>query len=356
MFSKGDKTLRRHEQGRSTISLSARTNEQGKSRIMASDRLRASIVIVTYNGLRELTAPCLESIFKNTPGSDYEVIVVDNASTDGTRDYLKNLSDEEPRLTIVLNNLNRGFSAGNNDGIRISRGENIVLLNNDTRVTKGWLSGLLNIFDSDPSIGLAGPVSNSVGNEQQIFIEASEPEDIIKEASRWCDMASGDTFETEMLGFFCVAMRRSVVEKVGVLDESFGLGYFEDDDYCMRVKRAGYTLVCVEGVFVYHRGSASFVKVPDTDRNELSTRNKTLFEEKHRKEYKPRSLSELQMALIDSYLLKSGKSAPTAGMVYKINNKLKLLHGLRPPKGLIKRIRLSMKASYYRKLVASSAR
>lgn len=258
MFSKGDKTLQRHEQGRSTMSSSAPINEQGKSRIMESDRLRASIVIVTYNGLRELTAPCLESIFKNTPGSDYEVIVVDNASTDGTRDYLKKLSEEEPRLTIVLNNLNRGFAGGNNDGIRISRRENIVLLNNDTLVTKGWLSGLLNMLDSDPSIGLAGPVSNSVGNEQQIFIEASEPEDIIKEASRWCDMASGDTFETEMLGFFCVAMRRSVVEKVGVLDEGFGLGYFEDDDYCMRVKRAGYALVCVEGVFVYHRGGGFF--------------------------------------------------------------------------------------------------
>ena len=81
-----------------------------------------SIILVTYNNLYEATVPCLESIFRHTGNEDYEVIVVDNNSSDGSPGYLTELSGREPRLRCVLNTVNRGFAGGNNDGIRAASG------------------------------------------------------------------------------------------------------------------------------------------------------------------------------------------------------------------------------------------
>lgn len=309
----------------------------------------ASIIIVTYNGLADTTVPCLESVFRNTDGVDFEVIVVDNASTDGTGEHLRRLASSEPRLRVLLNGTNRGFAGGNNDGLRIARGNSIVLLNSDTRVTGGWLAGLVDVL-GDPEVGLAGPVSNNVGNEQQIFTEGASPDETIAEGLRWCEFSRGDAFETGMLGFFCVAARRDVVEKVGLLDESFGLGYFEDDDYCMRVRKAGYRLVCVEDAFVYHKGEASFSSMDRADLKSLSRRNRKILEKKHDRPGAGLSRSELQLALVESCLAEGGERA-----VLKAQNRLRLLERLRPPKGLVRRARYRLKRARLRKLVSRLA-
>src|SRR5664279_1374370 len=102
------------------------------SSTQAVNMAECSVIVVTYNGLLENTIPCLESIFRRTHGEDYEVIVVDNSSSDGTPIYLTELATREPRLKCVLNPTNRGFAGGNNDGIHSATGSIIVLLNNDT--------------------------------------------------------------------------------------------------------------------------------------------------------------------------------------------------------------------------------
>ncbi len=260
-----------------------------------------SVIIVTYNGLNENTIPCLESIFRETEGEDYEVVVVDNNSTDGTPAYLKQLASQEPRLKPVFNSTNRGFAGGNNDGLRLASGNVIVCLNSDTQVTSRWLTRLRTVLQSDKSIGLLGPVTNSVGNEQKIYTSGTTPLQILTEGIQWTRNAAGAQFETERLGFFCVAFRRELFEKVGGLDEAFGLGFYEDDDFCVRVRRAGYRLVCCEDVFVYHQGSASFNKMPFRTK-ELLKKNLCLLEHKHAMRYNPRHPRDRQLDLIQNYL------------------------------------------------------
>ena len=101
-----------------------------------------SIIIVSHNGLLQNTGPCLESIFRNGARSDFEVIVVDNDSSDETPAYLENMMEREPRLRCVFNKSNRGFAGGNNDGLKIASGSFLILLNSDCIVTKNWIEGL----------------------------------------------------------------------------------------------------------------------------------------------------------------------------------------------------------------------
>jgi len=242
---------------------------------------RASIVVLCYSGLEETTRPCLESIIANTSADSYELIVVDNASADGTADYLKTFAAQHANVRIQLNDTNKGYAGGNNDGIKLAQGQYVVLLNNDTLVPGGWLDRLLKLFDEQPGVGLVGPVTNSAGNEQRIELEGLNEKNFEEIADAYIERQKGVWFTTEKLGFFCVAMRRTLLEKIGYLDEKFGLGMFEDDDYCMRAKRAGFTFAVVEDCFVYHKGSVSFGKMAVESYRTLFEKNRAYFREKH---------------------------------------------------------------------------
>ncbi|HEV3259212.1 MAG TPA: methyltransferase domain-containing protein [Gemmataceae bacterium] len=123
-----------------------------------------SIVIVTHNEL-DYTRQCTESIRQYTD-EPYELVFVDNSSTDGTQDYLRSL----PGVKVLVNQENRGFPAAVNQGIEAAAGKQILLLNNDTLVTTGWLRYLLQALHSDPQIGLAGPCTNQVSGEQEVAV------------------------------------------------------------------------------------------------------------------------------------------------------------------------------------------
>ena len=296
-----------------------------------------SIIVVTYNSLHETTVPCLDSIFKHADNEDYEVIVVDNNSHDGTQSYLTELAGREPRLRCVLNPVNRGFAGGNNDGIRAASGTILVLLNNDTQVSEGWLAGLRASLREDGTIGLVGPVSNAVGNEQKIFTSGVTPAGILAEGAAWVRHSRGDDFETERLGFFCVALRRETADTVGLLDEAFDLGFYEDDDYCLRVRKAGYRLVCREDVFVYHRGSSSFGKAPGKTR-ELLKKNRRLLERKFGIRYAPRHPRDRQLDLVESYLMEGERTRSPLSRRFKIENRMRIIKELMP-NGFFKRWR-----------------
>ncbi len=309
---------------------------------------RVSIVIVTYNGLEKATRPCLESIFRDTDHPDLEVIVVDNNSTDGTPGFLASLATHESRLRAILNKDNRGFAGGNNDALRIAKGDIIVLLNNDTLVTPGWLSRIVDVLSENSTAGMVGPVTNSAGNEQNIPVSSLAPEDVISEGIIWNQMGSGDSFQTDKLCFFCVAFRRDLLQEVGMLDEQFGLGFYEDDDYCIRVKNAGYSLRCLEDVFVYHQGSASFTAIPRRTK-ELLKRNKRLLEAKHGISYVQRHPRDRQLDLIESYLERLETSGFDEGVWYRLDRRLDLATQLMP-RGLVKRF------FYFRRLLKARNR
>ena len=294
-----------------------------------------SIILVTYNNLYETTIPCLDSIFQHTGNEDYEVIVVDNNSSDGTSIYLTERARREPRLRCVLNTVNRGFAGGNNDGIRAASGSILVLLNNDTQVSEGGLAGLRASLQEDDSIGLVGPVSNAVGNEQKIFTSGVTPAEILAEGAAWAWHSRGDAFETERLGFFCVALRRETADKVGLLDEAFDLGFYEDDDYCLRMLKAGYKLICREDIFVYHRGSSSFGKTLRKT-EELLKKNRRLLERKFGMRYSPRHPRDLQLDLVESYFKEDERTRSPESRRFKIENRMRIIEEMMP-RGFLKR-------------------
>ena len=305
-----------------------------------------SIIIVSHNGLHQTTAPCLESIFRNGARGDFEVIVVDNDSSDSTPEYLTNMMEREPRLRCIFNKSNRGFAGGNNDGLKIASGSFLILLNSDCIVTKNWIEGLTALPAQDPAIGLAGPVSNSVGNEQRIFTRGNTPEEIIEEGFTWVSNSRGGRFETGMLSFFCVALRRDVLDRVGMLDENFGLGFYEDDDYCIRVRHAGYKLMCAEDVFVYHRGGGSFGRIGNETRK-MMKENRRKLETKYSCRLDWTHPRQRQLRVIESYLSDVTQDQPgfparlsgsnlSPGLQYRISNRVMVIES-QMPRGVFKR-------------------
>lgn len=240
---------------------------------------KVSVVVITYNNFN-LTVQCVNSILRNTTWPNYQLIVVDNGSDDGTCDYLERLRQEVPSVKIILNPENRGFAAANNQGLREANGDILLLLNNDTVVPKGWLDPLVHHL-RDSSIGLVGPVTNAVGNEAKIKVSYTDIQQMQDFADGYTEAHKGRLFDISMLAMFCVAFRRDVLDEVGFLDEAFGIGMFEDDDYSRRVQASGYRTVCAEDAFIHHYGQASFRKlIASGEYQALWDKNQAYFESK----------------------------------------------------------------------------
>jgi len=252
---------------------------------------KVSIVILTHNNLN-LTKQCIESIFRNTLWPNFELIIIDNSSTDGTREYLEQLAQKHENVKLIFNNRNEGFARGNNQGILAATGEYIVLLNNDTIVTRGWLGRLIRHLESDPRNGMVGPVTNSIGNEARIDVNYSSIEEMEAFAARRAREYEGKTFEIKMLALFCAVMRRKLFDEIGLLDERFEVGMFEDDDMAFRVKQVGYRIACCEDVFVHHHHSATFKQFGEQEYMKLFEVNRKKFEEKWGIRWEPHKYRE----------------------------------------------------------------
>jgi GT2 family glycosyltransferase/glycosyltransferase involved in cell wall biosynthesis len=239
---------------------------------------RVSVVVVTY-GNREMTRACLDSVRDVGAWPNLQVIVVDNASTDGTPDDLRERA-ARGEITAIVNDVNRGFAAANNQGLEVADGRYLVLLNNDTVVTRGWIGALVRHLASKPSLGMVGPSTNAIGNEARVDAGYATLDEMPRWAADFVRRHDGVAFAIPMLAMFCVALPRAVFETVGSLDERFGVGMFEDDDYARRVRAAGFDIVCVRDAFVHHWMKATFSKLPEEEYRALFERNRRLFEEK----------------------------------------------------------------------------
>jgi glycosyltransferase involved in cell wall biosynthesis/tetratricopeptide (TPR) repeat protein/2-polyprenyl-3-methyl-5-hydroxy-6-metoxy-1,4-benzoquinol methylase len=241
--------------------------------VPATDFALTSIVIVTHNQL-EYARQCLESIRRLTD-EPYELIVVDNASTDGTVDYLHALSD----VRLITNETNRGFPAAANRGMAVANGRHVLLLNNDTVVTTGWLSRMLQALRSDATVGLVGPCSNFVSGPQQVDTGYDGLAELDGFGWDWGKAHEGLRVQVNRLVGFCLLIRREVIDAIGLLDERFGIGCFEDDDYCLRAIQAGYRAVIAADAFVHHYGGRTFVG-SGVDVGQLMAENRQTFCEK----------------------------------------------------------------------------
>ena len=236
-----------------------------------------SVVMVTRDNLA-VTRLCLESLLDDDAAR--EIVVVDNASTDGTRSYLLTLTRRVPHVRLVLNDENLGFPRGCNQGLEEARGAVLIILNNDTIVSRGSLARLCAHLE-DPTIGLVGPVTNRIGNEAEVPVAYGTLRGFRAAARARAVERAGETFELRMPAMFCVALRRDVWERLGPLDEEFGLGTLEDDDYALRSTLAGYRSVCAEDVLVHHFGEATFGALyASGERSRLIEENRRRFDEK----------------------------------------------------------------------------
>ena len=144
-----------------------------------------------------------------THACPYELILVDNGSSDGTPEYLRSFAQAHSNVKVILNTSNLGFAHGNNQGAAAATGEILVFLNNDTLVTSGWLDGLERALQ-DPSVGMAGPVTNSIGNQACIRVHYGDIADLAVFAENYTAAHQGVIFEIEMLALFCAAIRGAV--------------------------------------------------------------------------------------------------------------------------------------------------
>ena len=241
---------------------------------------KVSIVILMWNnGL--LTLSCLKSVLQRSDYKNIEIILVDNDSRESEAHIITSwiASYAKDQVIYHRNSTNLGFAAGNNVGLQIATGDYIVLLNNDTEVTPGWIWRSLKHFYRNPKLGLLGPSTNNCGNEGRIKLRGRD-EDWLQEVVPRFNFRAPKVLEVDTVAFFCTFMTRKVLTEVGMISEEYGRGYFEDDDYCRRAKNAGYEIGIARDVFVYHHMGASFNLLEYSEKTELFNANKNIYEAK----------------------------------------------------------------------------
>ncbi|MCC4597576.1 glycosyltransferase [Xanthomonas campestris pv. phormiicola] len=243
------------------------TDHMGTSAIRHRQDRGVSVVVLTWNGL-EYTKPCLASVLANTDTSCVEVVVVDNGSTDGTVEYLKQL----PGIASIFNNANLGFVKGNNAALKlIAPDRDVILLNNDTEIDDpDWIEKLRRTAYSRDNVGVVGCRIKRLDGED--FQHAGT---YIPDRTYWGQQfGSGEQdvnqypYDREVEGvvFACVYIRRELMDAIGFLDEDY-FSYYEDSDYCLKARRAGFAVMNCGSLTIRHRehGSTSANKVNHND-------------------------------------------------------------------------------------------
>lgn len=220
--------------------------------------MTCDIIIPVWDRL-QLTQQCIDSIIQHTASSSYRLIIIDNHSNKETEDYLRGLKKQASfDLVLIRNEENLGFVKAVNQGVRSSQGEYICLLNNDTQVQEGWLEELIKVAKSNPQIGIVNP-----GGDNMLY-KKGQP-------------LSGKWVEIGFASGFCMLIKREVIDRVGLLDEAYRTGFWEETDYCQRAKKSGYICAAAKGAYVYHLGHKTFESFDKERVSDLFERNKELF-------------------------------------------------------------------------------
>jgi GT2 family glycosyltransferase len=227
---------------------------KSKSAISYSSPAQLSIILIAYNQAK-YTSECINSIKEHT-NINYEIILIDNASNDETQ---KLFSNDLNHLRYFRNDHNVGFPAAVNQGIKEALGNYILILNNDTVLTTNLIDRLIEVAETDPNIGIVGPISNEVsGLQKDENAKYNSIEEMHKYAAEVREKNKGQILHFPRVAFLCTLIKREVIEKIGGLDERFSPGNYEDDDFCLRAQLAGYKTVIAKDVFIHHYGSKSF--------------------------------------------------------------------------------------------------
>ena len=217
--------------------------------------MKASIVMLTFNQL-EYTKPCVESIRKNTGETEHELVAIDNGSTDGTVEYLK-----QEGIDHVANKENLGIAKAWNQGIERSKGDYICIINNDIIASKGWLSSLIEEYEKVPDAGVMGP-----GTREGLLDYNFE-----KYSGSYVKKMKG--VREKHLSGWCFLVHKDKFREAGVFSEEYKVGYCEDTDFRLRLKQKGWESYVTGAAFVHHFGNITLgkIKKKQTNRFELDS-------------------------------------------------------------------------------------
>ena len=225
--------------------------------------MSCDIIIPVWNQL-EYTKKCVESIFKNTH-YPYRLIIIDNASEQATRNYLQKLS-EQNKISLFRNEQNLGWIKAINQGIKVSTAPHLCLMNNDTLATDGWLTEMVFVAENNPQVGIISPSSNIFGQKPKGSTIDDYALTLKKYHRKWQELHSA-------IGF-CMLIKKEVIDKVGLFDEEYNLGYFEDPDFCRQALQKGFLSARAKAAYIYHFEGVSFREV---DREKIVNINRNLF-------------------------------------------------------------------------------
>jgi GT2 family glycosyltransferase len=244
-----------------------------------------SIVIVSFNARADL-ARCLESLHAARPLARHEIIVVDNASTDGSVDAVA----AWPDVIAIDAAANVGFARANNIGIRASTGTNLLLLNSDTIVPAGAIDGLLAELDRHPDVAVVGPrLVDGAGRAELSFGRMIGPLNEFRQKR----LARGGSVEAltrvqqfpDWVSGACLLVRRNDAEAAGLLDERFFM-YTEDVDFCAAIRARGRKILFAPAIEVVHLRGRSAASAPGATRDHYR-RSQLAFYEKHHPAWTP---------------------------------------------------------------------
>ena len=239
-----------------------------------------SIVIVSFNARADLQA-CLLSLKKGPPALEHEIVVVDNASADGSAEAAERI----PGVRVVRMGRNAGFAAANNAGIRETRGDLVLLLNSDTLVPPGALDHLVGRFLAVAGVGVAGPrLVDAEGRAELSFGGMISPLNEFRQQRRRPEWIEGATRREQFVDWVsgaCLLVRRADAVAAGLLDERFFL-YTEDVDFCHAVRRLGRKVMFTPAAEITHLRGRSRASQPEATRQAYRASHIAFYEKHHR--------------------------------------------------------------------------
>lgn len=241
-----------------------------------------SLVVLGFRSFDVTTRACLDSLVPWLGDPEVEILVVDNGSPDDSAQKTAQWCAAHPQARCQLSERNRGYAGGMNWGAEQTRGQWLLLVNNDTVFPIGALNALKQVIREAPAdVAMLGPVTNAAGNGQRLWKPGTAHDEWLR-IGEWLNLhPTHHLMPAYRCDFFCIAIRRDVWDQLGGLDLDFGLGYYEDFDFSLRLAKAGYRQMITEDVFILHVGSATFKA--SAEARALIKRNKKLLKAKHPK-------------------------------------------------------------------------
>lgn len=317
------------------VSISAQHPQSKSVNQQPVESRQIDIVVCVHNALDDVQR-CLKSIVHCTAGQ-YNLFLIDDGSDKETEVYLYSFSNKSDQVSLTRNETAQGYTRSANIGLKQSVSDLVILLNSDTIVTPMWDQKLLACANSDPSIGIVGPLSNAASWQSVPYRrsptgdwkvnEIPAGHDVNSLAKLVSDISKKQYPAVALVNGFCFGIKRKVIETIGFLDEEkFPRGYGEENDYCLRAADNGFTLALADDSYVYHAKSKSFTH---DGRKKLSKQGGLALKERYGQERIQTAVNTLK----DSKVLRRIRASLAFSTTFRemdlteelINSKLKVL-------------------------------